>query len=388
MTNTLIYRTLVDEIKNLAQHFPVITITGPRQSGKTTLCRNLFPDYAYINLEDISLREQIQYDTKGFLSQYPDKVIIDEAHHYPDLFSYIQVLVDNHPDRRIILTGSSNFSLLEKITQSLAGRTAVLTLLPLSLQELGRERLWSHTTETLILNGGYPAIWSKGIPRDAMFRNYYTTYVERDVRQIINIKDINLFQTFIRLCAGRIGTELNASALAGEVGTSSNTVSSWLSTLAASYITYTLPPYYANIGKRLVKSNKLYFYDTGLAAWLLGIEDEKQLSTHPSKGALLENMVINEAVKSRLNRGKTPNLFFYRDKSQKEVDLLHTVANDIHAFEIKAAKSFHKDFFKGLSYIQGIFGERLTRTAVIFDGEDELHTEHNGIYNFRNFRLE
>ena len=161
-----------------------------------------------------------------------------------------------------------------------------------------------------------------------------------------------------------------------------------MGTLAASYITYTLPPYYGNIGKRLVKSNKLYFYDTGLAAWLLGIEDEKQLSTHPSKGALLENMVINEAVKSRLNRGKTPNLFFYRDKSQKEVDLLHTVANDIHAFEIKAAKSFHKDFFKGLSYIQGIFGERLTRTAVIFDGEDELHTEHNGIYNFRNFRLE
>lgn len=388
MTNALIYRTLTDEVKNLMPHFQVITITGPRQSGKTTLCRSLFPDYAYINLEDTSLREQIQYDTKGFLSQYPDKIIIDEAHHYPDLFSYIQVLVDNNPGKRFILTGSSNFSLLEKITQSLAGRTAVLTLLPLSLQELGQERLWSHTAEALILNGGYPAVWSKGIPRDAMFRNYYTTYVERDVRQIINIKDINLFQTFIRLCAGRIGTELNVSALAGEVGISSNTVSSWLSTLAASYITFTLPPYHANIGKRLVKSSKLYFYDTGLAAWLLGIEDEKQLSTHPAKGALLENLVINEAVKSRLNRGKTPNLYFYRDKSQKVVDLLHIVANDIHAFEIKAAKSFHKDFFKGLSYIQGIFGERLTRTAVIFDGEDELHTEHNGVYNFRNFRLE
>lgn len=388
MNNNLIYRRLTDEIKRLIVHFPVITITGPRQSGKTTLCKELFPDYVYINLEDAALREQIQRDTKGFLEKYPKKLIIDEAHHYPELFSYIQVLVDPDPERRFILTGSSNFSLLANITQSLAGRTAILNLLPLSLRELGENRISGLSAETLILNGGYPAIWSKGVPRDALYRNYYTTYIERDVRQIINVKDMTLFQTFIRLCAGRIGTEFNASALSGEVGTSVNTITSWLSTLAASYVAYMLPPYFANIGKRLVKANKIYFYDTGLACYLLGIENEEQLATHPAKGALFENMVVNEAMKNRLNRGKDPNLFFYRDKSQKEVDLLHTQANEIYAYEIKSAQSFHKEFFKGIDYLKGIFGDRLTRTAVIYDGRDEMHTEQNGVYNFRNFYLE
>ncbi len=387
MNNNFIYRELADEIKRLIPHFQVITITGPRQSGKTTLSKELFSDYVYINLEDASLREQIQRDIKGFFSQYPKKLIIDEAHHYPGLFSYIQVMVDADPERSFILTGSSNFSLLEKITQSLAGRTAIITLLPLSLHELGQERIKAISAETLILNGGYPAIWAKDIPRDALYKNYYTTYIERDVRQIINIKDMSLFQTFIRLCAGRIGTEFNASSLAGEVGVSVNTINSWVSTLAASYVVYMLPPYFANIGKRLVKASKVYFYDTGLAAYLLGIEDEKQLATHPVKGALFENMVVNEAMKNRLNKGKDPNLYFYRDKSQKEVDLLHTRANDIYAYEIKSAQSFHKDFFKGIDYLKGIFGDRLTRTAVIFDGEDELHTENDGVYNFRNFNL-
>lgn len=388
MNNNLIYRRLTDEIKRLIPHFPVITITGPRQSGKTTLCKELFPDYVYINLEDAAIREQIQMDTKGFLEKYPKKLIIDEAHHYPELFSYIQVLVDPDPERRFILTGSSNFSLLENITQSLAGRTAILTLLPLSLRELGRARINDLSAETLILNGGYPAVWSKGVPRDALYRNYYTTYIERDVRQIINVKDMALFQTFIRLAAGRIGTEFNASALSGEVGTSVNTINTWLSTLAASYVAYMLPPYFANIGKRLVKAHKIYFYDTGLACYLLGIENEEQLATHPAKGALFENIVVNEAMKNRLNRGKDPNLFFYRDKSQKEVDLLHTQANEIYAYEIKSAQSFHKEFFRGIDYLKGIFKDRLTRTAVIFDGKDELHTEQNGVYNFRNFYLD
>lgn len=239
INNGLIYRRLTDKTKRLIVHFPVITITGPRQSGKTTLCKELFPDYVYINLEDAALREQIQRDTKGFLEKYPKKLIIDEAHHYPELFSYIQVLVDPDPDpeRRFILTGSSNFSLLTNITQSLAGRTAILNLLPLSLRELGENRINGLSAETLILNSGYPAIWSKGVPRDALYRNYYTTYIERDVRQIINVKDMTLFQTFIRLCAGWIGTDRD-----GEVGTSVNTITSWLSTLAASYVAYMLPP--------------------------------------------------------------------------------------------------------------------------------------------------
>ena len=322
----LIYRKLTSEISKLLKYYPVITITGPRQSGKTTLCQELFPDYAYINLEDISIREKIQLDTKLFLEDYSNGLIIDEAHHYPDLFSYIQVYTDAHPERKFILTGSSNFSLLQNITQSLAGRTAILTLLPLSLHELGNQ-IKEVSTDTLILNGCYPAVWAKEVPPGTLYQNYYTTYIERDIRQIINIKDISLFQKFIRLAAGRIGTECNNSALAGEVGTSAPTINNWFSTLAASYIAYMLPPYYENIGKRLTKTPKIYFYDTGLACYLLGIENEDQLKNHPLRGNLFENMVINEAMKNRFNQGKTANLYFYRDKSQKEVDLLHVKAN-------------------------------------------------------------
>lgn len=379
----LISRALKDEIILSALEFPVITITGPRQSGKTTLCRELFPDYAYVNLEDVSTRAKIAEDTKSFLNLYPGGLIIDEAHHYPELFSYVQVYVDEHPGRKIILTGSSNFSLLQSITQSLAGRTAVLTLLPLSLHELG-ERIKDISTDTLILNGGYPAIWGKGATPERLYMNYYNTYVERDLRQIINVKDISLFQKFIRLAAGRIGTECNALALSGEVGTAANTINSWFSTLAASYIAYMLPPYYENIGKRLKKTPKVYFYDTGLACFLLGIENETQLQTHPLRGALFENMVVNEAMKNRFNRGKPANLYFYRDNTQKEIDLLYTKANDFYAYEIKSGRTFHKDFTKGINYVKEIFKGRIKQSAVIYDGE----TSPGIAVNFRDFYLD
>ena len=379
----LIYRKLTSEISKLLKYYPVITITGPRQSGKTTLCQELFPDYAYINLEDISIREKIQLDTKLFLEDYSNGLIIDEAHHYPDLFSYIQVYTDAHPERKFILTGSSNFSLLQNITQSLAGRTAILTLLPLSLHELGNQ-IKEVSTDTLILNGCYPAVWAKEVPPGTLYQNYYTTYIERDIRQIINIKDISLFQKFIRLAAGRIGTECNNSALAGEVGTSAPTINNWYSTLAASYIAYMLPPYYENIGKRLTKTPKIYFYDTGLACYLLGIENEDQLKNHPLRGNLFENMVINEAMKNRFNQGKTANLYFYRDKSQKEVDLLHVKANDFHIYEIKSGQTFHADFMNGINYFKNIFKNRVTNSAVIYDGD----TTTNHMINFRDFYLE
>ena len=379
----LIYRKLTSEISKLLKYYPVITITGPRQSGKTTLCQELFPDYAYINLEDISIREKIQLDTKLFLEDYSNGLIIDEAHHYPDLFSYIQVYTDAHPERKFILTGSSNFSLLQNITQSLAGRTAILTLLPLSLHELGNQ-IKEVSTDTLILNGCYPAVWAKEVPPGTLYQNYYTTYIERDIRQIINIKDISLFQKFIRLAAGRIGTECNNSALAGEVGTSAPTINNWFSTLAASYIAYMLPPYYENIGKRLTKTPKIYFYDTGLACYLLGIENEDQLKNHPLRGNLFENMVINEAMKNRFNQGKTANLYFYRDKSQKEVDLLHVKANDFHIYEIKSGQTFHADFMNGINYFKNIFKNRVTNSAVIYDGD----TTTNHMINFSDFYLE
>jgi predicted AAA+ superfamily ATPase len=338
----------------------------------------------YVNLEDIEVRERVMQDAKQFLAAYSDGLIIDEAHHCPDLFSYIQVAVDEHPNRKYILTGSSNFLLLEKITQSLAGRTAVFTLLPLSLCEL-RDSIQQTSTNTLILNGGYPAIWAKGVPRNALHQNYYATYVERDVRQIVNLKDINLFQKFIRLAAGRIGTECNATSLSNEVGISAKTIMHWLSVLTASYVVYLLPPYYENIGKRLVKSPKIYFYDTGLACFLMGIETEAQMSVHPLRGAMFENMVINETMKSCFNAGKNADLYFYRDRSQKEVDLLHTHGNDLYLYEIKSAQTSHRDFYKGMDYLKEIFGERIKRSALIFDGESELHSEYNGMYNFRNF---
>lgn len=382
----LINRKIETEIRRLIEFYPVITITGPRQSGKTTLCHEMFPDFAYVNLEDPITRSQIMADPRFFFDLYSSGLIIDEAHHYPDLFSFIQVTVDQYPERRFIITGSSNFALLEKVTQSLAGRTAVLTLLPLSLHELG-DLINHYSADTLMLNGCYPAIWSKNFPRQDLYKNYYSTYIERDIRQIINLKDMNQFQVFIRLCAGRIGTEFNASSLSGEVGVTVATIKSWLSVLQASYIAYSLPPYFENIGKRLVKSPKLYFYDTGLVCYLLGIENEQQLAVHPLRGAIFENMVVNEAIKNRLNKAKEPNLYFYRDKSQKEVDLLHLTGDQIQAYEIKSGKSYLKEYYKAIVYIKEIFKERLVKSALIYDGMDEIPSQENGAYNFRHFYL-
>ena len=382
---TLINRYLKKTITDAIPFFPVITITGPRQSGKTTLCKNLFPDMPYINLETASVREQIMRDTAGFLNNYPAGLIIDEAHHYPELFSYIQVAVDENPDRKYILTGSSNFSLLEKITQSLAGRTALFTLLPFSFRELD-DLTNNASTDRLILNGGYPAVWAKNTPINLFCGNYYNTYVERDVRQIVNVKDISHFQRFIRLVAGRTGAECNASSLTNETGVTSKTITHWFSILAASYIIYMLPPYYENIGKRLVKSPKVYFYDTALACYLLGIETEAQLNVHPLRGALFENMVINEALKERMNAGKDPNLYFFKDRA-KEIDLIHGHGNELNVYEIKSAKTYNKEFYKGIDYLKNIFGKRITRSALIYDGDSEIPSNHNGAYNFRHFSL-
>jgi predicted AAA+ superfamily ATPase len=381
-----INRHLKSAINEAMPYFPVITITGARQSGKTTLCKNLFPEMPYINLEMISVREQIMQDSVRFLNNYPNGLIIDEVHHYPNLFSYIQVAVDEKPDRKYILTGSSNFALLEKITQSLAGRTALFTLLPFSFREL--ESLTDGvSTDTLILKGGYPALWAKNMPVNLFCSNYYATYIERDLRQIVNVKDVNLFQKFIRLVAGRIGCECNASALSNEIGVTAKTITHWFSILSASYIVYMLPPYYENIGKRLVKTPKIYFYDTALACYLLGIETEHQLTVHPLRGALFENMVINNVLKERFNAGKDANIFFFRDKTSKEVDLIHTKGRELNVYEIKSAKTFNREFFRNIDYLKSIFGERITRSALIFDGDFEMPSTQNGVYNFRHFSL-
>lgn len=381
-----INRLLHSELERLARLYAVIVVTGPRQSGKTTLCKNQFSGFHYVNLENISIREQIQAAPRAFLEQYVAGLIIDEAQYFPELFSYIQVVADENEQAKFILTGSSNFSLMEGITQSLAGRAAVLTLLPFSLKELGG-RAHQENTDTLLLNGGYPAVWAKGIPVQDVSRNYYNTYIERDVRQLLNVKDITRFQTFIRLCAGRTGTEFTASALSSEIGVSVPTIQEWLSTLEASYILFRLPPFFRNIGKRLVKTPKLYFYDTGLACFLLGIENEQQLATHPLRGALFENMVVLEFFKNRYNQGKLPNLYFYRDKSQNEVDLIEEKGTQLYAYEIKSAKSFTKGFVKGLDYLRKVVGDDVVSTQVLYDGENDIYSPENGTVNFRNIKF-
>jgi predicted AAA+ superfamily ATPase len=384
-----IHRFLKEYISEVAKFYRVITITGPRQSGKTTLCRHVFPELPYINFEDIPSRMEAMSDIHQFINRFPKGVIIDEAHNFPDIFSAIQVEVDEdifrgQKERLFIVTGSSNFSLLEKVTQSMAGRTAILTLLPLSVKEL-KERTKNVSTNTFILNGGYPAIWANEIPRSMLFSNYYSSYVERDVRQVLNLKEITTFHHFVRLCAGRIGSEFNASVLSNEAGVTTKTINNWLNILGASYIVYLLPAYYENIGKRLTKTPKIYFYDTGLAAYLLGITDENQLQTHPLRGALFENMIINDMLKERYNAGKDNNLYFYRDKSQREIDIIQWNGLTLNLYEIKSGTTYKPDYFKMIDYLKSLLNGRITRSAVIYDGEIEIDNQERGLYNFRNF---
>lgn len=351
-----------------ARYFPVTVITGPRQSGKSTLCLHLFPTFTKYNLEDVGLRDIVNADPKGFINGCGNHVVIDEIQHLPTLFSYIQMAVDDNPDRRFILTGSSNFSLLEKITQSLAGRSVLFTLLPMSFDELGEEYV-SCPTDKLLYNGFYPSVVTDARPADLYYPAYYSTYVERDVRQIKNITDISMFQKFIRLMAGRVGCELNASQLANETGVSSPTIVSWMSVLEASYIAFTLQPYYANINKRLTKTPKIYFYDTGLLCYLLGMENASQLVNHPLRGGVFENLAVIEFVKNRLNEGKHRNLYFYRENSGREVDLVRIEGDRLDLFEIKSSQTFNKSFIKNLEYVKTLLGEKVRSIKVIYDGD-------------------
>lgn len=382
----MIKRQLHSELVRAQKNYAVVVVTGPRQSGKTTLCKEVFTTYHYVNLEDINLRNLILSSPKAFLKQYKSGLILDEVQNVPELLSYVQVVVDENENAKIILTGSNNFTLMESVSQSLAGRSAVYTLLPLSLQELGNKNK-KKDTDTLILNGGYPAVWGKKIPVQDVSRNYYNTYVERDVRQLLNVKDITNFQKFIRLCGGRIGSEFNASALSNEVGVSATTIREWISVLEASYVIFRLPPFFRNVGKRLIKTPKIYFCDTGLACFLLGIENKKQLETHPLRGNLFENMVVLEFLKNRFNQGKLSNLYFYKDKSQNEIDLIEENGMQLNAYEIKSAKAFTKSFTKGLNYIRKIIGKDVVSTQVIYDGEYDIISHENGISNFRNLKF-
>lgn len=358
---------MTPSIEEAAKYFPVITLTGPRQSGKSTLLRHIYNGLPYYSMEDPDTRMMVSEDPRGFLLSFKNGVIIDEIQNMPVLLSYIQGIVDANPQLRYYLTGSANFSLLKNISQSLAGRTAIFELLPVSLDELTDQ---TNDIDELLYTGFYPSVWAgKNLPR-LLYPNYVKTYLERDVRDLLNIKDLDLFQRFIRLCAARIGSIFNASELSNELGIAVNTVNSWISVLQASYIIYKLPPFFTNTRKRLTKSPKIYFTDCGLAAFLLGIDSPTIMERDKMRGHLFENMVITNFLKDRYNQGKDPQMYFYRDSNGNEVDLLIKCGSSYSCYEIKSSSTFHPDFTKGLLRFSTSFPDLTNDLSVIYSGPD------------------
>lgn len=371
----MIARTLRGKVQQLAQLYPIVTLTGPRQSGKSTLLKYAFPEYRYVSLEDFDIRAFAESDPRGFLSTYSVRTIIDEAQRVPSLFSYLQTHVDTYNEAGMyLLAGSHNFQLMEQVNQSLAGRTAILKLLPFSHGEMRDGRVLPGSIDEEIFMGAYPRLFDKGISPADYYPYYIQTYVERDVRQLKNIGDLSRFVKFIKLCAGRIGQLLNLSSLANECGIAVATVSSWLSLLEASYICYTLKPDWNNFSKRLVKTPKLYFYDTGLACSLLDIHQAGQLESHFLRGGLFENMVVNDFIKQSWNQGKEVDLRFWRDSQGNEVDLLKYDDGKVNAYEIKSGATFSEDYFKGLTKWAALSGSSVDSLHVIYGGKIGLNT--------------
>jgi predicted AAA+ superfamily ATPase len=370
-----IRRQALNVLLQRATLYPVVTVLGPRQAGKTTLCRMAFPDKPYVNLEQPDVREFAQQDPKAFLAQFPDGAVLDEIQNVPSLLSWIQVLTDADPRKgRFVLTGSHQLQVSAQITQSLAGRTAVLDLLPLSLSELAKANDLSTgkpaDVNGLMLQGGYPRIHAQDLPSEVMLSDYFATYVERDVRQLINLRHLREFGQCVRLLAGRTGQLLNQTSLGNEVGVSSNTITQWLSILEASFLVFSLAPWSVKIGKRLVKSPKIYFHDVGLACWLLGIKTVEQLQHHPLRGALFENLVVLEVLKSLRNQGLRDPLYFFRDSNGLEIDLLLERAEGIELVEIKASQTVSTPLFKNLRTVSTLLGDRVKSQHLIYGGAE------------------
>lgn len=377
-------RKIEHELLRLKGVFKVVTVTGPRQSGKTTLCKMAFPDYNYINLEDETVLTEIELNRKSYIERYCHGLIIDEVQRMPELLSTVQVVVDTVPDCNIVLTGSNNLLLSQKVTQSLAGRTAVLNLLPLSLSELNENDL-ELSDYDIMFRGFYPAVWSNHVPATDAYRQYYNTYIQRDIRQLSNIRHLNEFRQFIVISASRIGCEFNAQSISNELGVSQPTVQEWTNVLEATFVAFRLQPFYRNIGKRLVKTPKVYFYDVGLVCYLLGITNAHQLETHPLRGQIFENMVIVECMKHQFNHGLDNNLFFYRDKGQHEVDLvIDDGLQTLKAFEVKLSPTIHPDFYKNLHYFRTLFEHETKLSMVINTGRDDTPDPITGHINYRN----
>lgn len=368
----IIKRDIVNAIIKYGMKYPVIAITGPRQSGKTTMLKSVFPDYEYVSLENPDIRNFAENDPNGFLNRYPRKTIFDEVQRVPSLFSYIQTKVDESGEMgQFILSGSQNFHLMENITQSLAGRVAIFKLFPFDFQELQTAGLLPDEYLEILIKGFYPAIYDRDIPSKIFYSNYVQTYVQRDVTELIAIKDVQLFQNFLGLCATQAGQLLNLSSLANECGISQPTAKSWLSALENSYILFQLFPYHENFSKRIVKTPKLYFYDTGLLCYLLKISTSDQIIAHPIKGNLFENMMISEYVKRIHHKYNFQDVWFWRDSTGHEVDLIIQNGLQLNLVEIKASQTIMSDMFDGLNRLEKLSGKKDLIKTLVYGGNEQ-----------------
>lgn len=383
----MINRAIQSQLLRLWESYPVVTITGPRQSGKTTLARATFPDFRYVSLEKPDIRRMAEADANAFLSSYPPPIIIDEIQRVPQLLSYIQVMVDESgKNGQYLLTGSHQPQLNAGVAQSLAGRTGLLRLLPLSIQELTEAGI-SLERDEYLFKGFMPRVYNNPLAPQTFYSDYFATYIDKDVRQMINVKNISAFETFIKLLAGRTGQLVNQSSLANDVGVSSNTIAEWISVLEASYIVFRLPCYYENFGKRLIKNQKLYFTEVGLVTWLLGIHDPAQVARDPLFGGLFENMVVVEAVKARLNAGLDPELFFFRDSAGTEVDLLFRKDHDrLIPVEIKGGMTWNKEFAANILKLRKL-SPKFSDGFVVYGGDLTPEIDLIKFINFKNSSL-
>lgn len=376
-------------LKEMARKYSVITIIGPRQSGKSTLSRSLFPNYTYVSLEESDVRQRATVDPRGFFKQYAGDLILDEVQRAPDLLSYIQTIVDEPGNRRkFVLTGSHQLLLMEKVTQSLAGRTFIAKLLPFSRREiLQKSEDVPQSLEAFLHAGGYPRIFDQHLDPQQWLEQYYQTYVERDVRNLLNIGEADLFDRFVRLCAGRVGQLVNFSSLANDCGVSPPTANAWLSVLKTSFVCFTLSPHFRNFNKRLIKSPKLYFFDTGLLCYLLRIRSPEELFHHSMRGAIFENWVIVEKMKAEYNRGKEPDFYFWRDVKGNEVDLVIDQGERLYPIEIKSSATFHSDFLKGARYLnelQKADDEISLKGTCFYAGEDAFDFQQYRVDSWKN----
>jgi uncharacterized protein len=367
----MIRRNAEKTVISLSKDYPVVAITGPRQSGKSTLVKNIFNDKKYVSLEDIEIRDFAINDPKGFLGQFPDGAILDEVQRVPALFSYIQLIVDEKKvPGYFILTGSQQFGLYQDITQSLAGRVASVILLPFTFDELNNASIQPATPEQMLFAGFYPPIYDRSLDSSVWYANYTRTYIERDVRQMTQVRDLSTFQRFVRMCAARTGQLLNLSSLANDCGITHNTAKSWISILEASYIIYLLKPHFKNFNKRLVKTPKLYFYDCGLVRWLLGIQDVDQISIHPLRGELFETYVVGELLKRSMNSGLEPNIYFWRDRTGNEIDIIFDTVDALIPLEVKSGKTIVPDYFNGFKKWIDITGEPDAQGWLVYAGDE------------------